>query len=629
MFRSLRLQLGAIVFGLVLLVAGSVAVTGLALQEHAGDTALINLAGRQRMLTQQMIWLVAARPDGSDLRAAVELFDQTLQALTDGGTTLDSAGFSVTLPPATEPGLRAQLDQTADTWVAFRAHLEVGDAAAAQAQSPILLAQLDSLVTAYEAQAQAKLARFQIVQFVFFAAAVALMLWGYVFTRRRFMRPLVALNGAAKRIAAGQLEQPVSVAGDDEFAHLARALDVMRAEIFEAQSVLESQVTRRTREITAAFELSQEIIAQLDLQHVLRSVTERARALTGADAASLCLLDQNRTALVLSASSGDGNMPQPLRQPIWLFPANRVAGEGETIVTETACTNCGFLRAHGAGHCIATPLRVGQYILGELCVVRDARGSFDPNETRALTLLANSAAIAITNARLIEAERQQAEQAAALSERERLAADLHDHLAQTLGFLNLETDRVKMSLSTGELAEAEAELERMKAATGTAYRQVRAALVGLRDPLSDTSDLTAKLEECLAEFRQASGLPADLIITDPSALQLSHVSQAQALLVVREALINVRRHAQARQAWVRIDRTNGHARFTIEDDGCGFSAAGVEGGNHLGLAIMRTRAERSGGSLQIESTTGQGTKVIVQFPIEAQPLADNGQAGSA
>jgi two-component system nitrate/nitrite sensor histidine kinase NarX len=196
-----------------------------------------------------------------------------------------------------------------------------------------------------------------------------------------------------------------------------------------------------------------------------------------------------------------------------------------------------------------------------------------------------------------------------------------------LGFLNLETDQVRTSLSTGELAEAHAELERMKTAIGTAYHQVRAALVGLRDPLSDTSDLITKLEECLADFRRVAGLSADLIIADPPALQLSRVSQAQALLVVREALTNVRRHAQARHTWVRIDRVDTRVRFSVEDDGCGFDIASVEGNNHLGLAIMRARAERSGGSLSIESTPGHGTTVIVYFPIEALLVVGSGQEG--
>ncbi len=626
MFRSLRIQLGAIVLCFVLLVAASSAATYLMLQEHAGDTELINVAGRQRTLAQQMTWLVTAQPGSPDLSDAIQRFDQTLRALRDGGVSLEAGGRAIQLSPAPDPELRARLDQAANTWAAYQAHLQAGDAAAAQAGSPALLAQLEAIVDGYEARAQAKMARVQLVQLVFFAVAVALLAWGYFFTRRRFVQPLAALNQVVHRIAAGQFDQPASIRGDDELAQLARAFDAMRAEIAAWRGELESRVTQRTREVTSAFELSQEIIAQLDLTHLMRSVTDRARLLTRADAASLCLLDPGQTALVLSASSGNGNTPLTLRQPIWLFPASRTVGEGQTVVADTACTQCGFLRAHGAGQCIATPLTVGDRTLGELCVVRSAGKPFDPDEARALTLLANSAAIAIVNARLIEAQKRQAEQAGTLAERERLAAELHDHLAQMLGFLNLETDRVKAELSAGESEAAGGALDRMKATIGEAYRQVRAALVDLREPPSSTDDLADKLEGCLADFRKTSGLPADLVVADPSALALPRLSQTQALLIVREALTNTRRHAQARRVSVRVDRVEDCARFTIEDDGRGFDPSSLTGNDHLGLAIMQTRAERSGGRLAVRSVPGMGTQVAAYLPLGA-PAPGDGDSG--
>jgi signal transduction histidine kinase len=269
---------------------------------------------------------------------------------------------------------------------------------------------------------------------------------------------------------------------------------------------------------------------------------------------------------------------------------------------------------------------VGDRTLGELCVVRNAGKPFDPDEARALTLLANSAAVAIVNARLIEAQKRQAAQAGTLAERERLAAELHDHLAQMLGFLNLETDRVKAELSAGETEAAGGTLDRMKAAIGQAYRQVRAALVDLRESPTGTDDLADKLEGCLADFRQASGLPAELVVADSSALSLPRLSQTQALLIVREALINTRRHAQARRVSVRVDRVEGYARFTIEDDGRGFDPSSLTGNDHLGLAIMQTRAERSGGRLAVRSVPGTGTQVTAYLPLGA-PAPGDGDSG--
>jgi two-component system nitrate/nitrite sensor histidine kinase NarX len=160
----------------------------------------------------------------------------------------------------------------------------------------------------------------------------------------------------------------------------------------------------------------------------------------------------------------------------------------------------------------------------------------------------------------------------------------------------------------------------MQAALNGAYDQVRAALIGLREPLDDTSGLAEELAAYLAEFEQASGMRAELSTTHPGALALAPVASRQALHIVREALTNARRHAQARRVWVRVERiTDGNeACFIVEDDGCGFDVANAGGGNHLGLNIMRARAERCGGRLAIDSTPGAGTKVVVHFPLEPE-----------
>jgi two-component system, NarL family, nitrate/nitrite sensor histidine kinase NarX len=447
------------------------------------------------------------------------------------------------------------------------------------------------------------------LQIIFFAIALIWVAFGYFVIRRRMVQPVTQLRD----VAAHYNHQ--SPSDDDELTQLSRSIELMRTEIAEAHAQMEVRVAKRTHELTSAFELSQEIIAQIDLQDLLRSATDRARALTHADAASLCLIDQDHRMLILSAGSGSGALPTGLRQPIGfgLYPADQVIDQGLSIATETACTNCGFLHARTPGQCAAVPLRVGDHTLGALCVVRDHGPIFDTDETRALTLLANSAAIAIVNARLIEDGRRQAEQAAAVAEREHLAAELHDHIAQTLGFLKLKIDQVKDLLDRGAVESAQLELDRMQRSTGDAFQQVRAALTGLREPLPTAEDLAEKISACLADFKQATGMPAELIINDQSALALAHVAQSQALLIVREALNNVRRHAQATQVWVRIDRVDGEARFSVEDNGRGFVSASIDTENHLGVSIMRTRAERSHGYLTIDSAPGAGTKVTAHF----------------
>ncbi len=615
MFQSLRWRLGVILLGFLLLVAASVTATFLVIETQRTDAAVINLAGRQRMLSQRMVWLALSYADRRVLDQPVQLFDQTLQALRYGGSTLDSSNDPVVLPPAADAMLRAQLDEAASTWSLFREQLAAPQPVKLQATSAQLIAQLDRIVHAYETLAQAKLARLQIIQAIFLFSAVVLLAGGYYVLRRQVLQPLNVLDHAAQRMAQGDLAQPVPLDRSDEFGELARAFDTMRVEIALAHAELEKRVAQRTRELSAALELSQEIVGQIDLNGLLDSVTERARALTHASSASLCLIDHDPNVLTLVADCGADPSLLHLKQPLDRDPAQHVVGEGATVVVDASCTNCGFLCAHAPGRSAVAPLRTEATTLGALCVVRRHAEDFDANEMRALTLLANSAAVAIANAHLVERQKQQAEQAAIAAERNRLAVELHDNLAQTLSFLNLKSDCVREMLGDREIAQASDELAQMKAAIGTAYQQVRMALTGLREPSPDADNLRARLSGYVAELNASGRLSVELNIRDASALALPRVTQTQAYHIVREALSNACRHAQAQHISVTASRNNGMACFVIEDDGQGFERASVDGQQHLGLNIMRTRAERCGGTLQVESELGRGTRVAALLPV--------------
>ncbi len=640
MVNSVRKRMGLVFLAFAALVIVSVAASYWIIETQAQDALIINLAGRQRMLIQQMtkdaLQIEKGQGDLSlyrrDLAEAAQTFEQTLQAFVNGGPAPYLPTQPATIPATTNPAIVNTLYQLAQNWASFQKNLEIIGAArpdspqfaaasrAIEQAAPNLVQQADVAVRLFENESAQKVTQLRQIQLLFLASALILLAAGVWLTQRSVIEPLRELGQAASRIGLGDLDTAVTATGPEEIARLSKNFDWMRARLKTAQEELESQVRQRTRELANAFEFSQEIVTELELERLLASVTSRARDLLDAQAASICLLTPQGTDLVLKASSGvsaarAGIIQSAHRQPI----AARVVGQGQTVVTETACANCQFLRAHGPGQCVATPLRIGEHTLGALCVVRTESQQFDPAETRALSLLANSAATAITNANLVEAEQAQARETASLAERDRLAAELHDNLAQTLGFLNLKVDRLSEMVSTCQAADAQAELGLMKSAIGTAYGQVRAALVGLREPpAAAEGELAEKLAASVNDLRQSSGIDARLQIIDPAALALSGVAQKQALHIVKESLNNVRRHAGARRVWVNIDRINGDARLVVRDDGHGFDPAQLSGGSHYGLTIMRARAERVGGSLEVDSAPGGGTKIIARLPLESR-----------
>ncbi len=616
MRRSVHFHLVLIFLGFLLAVAGSVTVTFRLIQTQQDDATVINLAGRQRMLTQQMTRLALTQPLNPDLNQAVEQFGRTLNALTEGGEVRDTNGRLLALPATTDTAIQSELDEITQAWHAFQEQLQPPiTSSTLESQAADLLIRLDNVVTAYEVQAQAKITRLQQVQLVFLLAAILLLGWGYVTTRRRIIQPLSTLGKAAQNIGQGNLSLPLPALRDDELGQLAVTMEAMRKEIAASQELLERRVQQRTHELTAAFEFSQEIIQQLDLSRLLQSVAHRAQELMQAEAASVCLLKSDGRILELVANSSPTDQFLGLRQSTQQGIALPVIQEGQTVSHDGGCANCGFLHHFPGDPCLAAPLKIGEQTLGALCVVRP-RQIFDEDESRALTLLANAAAIAIDNAQLVAAAQQQTETNAALMERERLAADLHDNLAQTLAAINLKVDTTESLMSAGQHRSAQNQLQAMQTAVKTAYTQVRMALIGLREPTADEDEFVQKLQACLETFQAKTGVPAKLSVDDPAVFSLPPVTQKQALYIVREALTNISRHAQADQVEVIGRLVDGSAQFKVIDNGCGFEQNHTSGDHHLGLTIMQTRAARSGGHLAIQSVLGQGTQITATFPLK-------------
>lgn len=614
---SLRYQLGAIFLGFLLLVLSSVAVTFWLVQTQQNDAAIINLAGRQRMLAQQMTRLALSDPVSPELAESAARFEQTLTALRAGGELVNGNGRSYLLPPTTDPAIRAQLDDIAARWLIFQRTLQSPvNSVVLQAELATLLGKLDKVVSAYEALARAKINRLRGVQVAFLAAAFLLLGWGYRTVHHQLLRPLAALGAAAREIGAGNLAVLVPGLPRHELGHLGQTMERMRGEIAAHQQSLEQQVAQRTQELTTAFAFSQEIVQELDSSQLLRSVVNHTRELMQGEAVSVCVLDEDERFLELVANSGAGEQFVGLRQSAACGIVRPVIREHKTVVAEGSCATCGFLNHFPGAACTTAPLQVCGRSLGAVCVVRLQR-PFSDDEIRALTLLANAAAVALENTRLIEASQQQAKENATLVERERLAATLHDNLAQNLGAMHLSVDLLANDLAAGEDEAAYQRVAELQGNLQQAYAQVRMALTGLREPEPDNDEFLTALQTALADFEGRTHIPVQLDLDDKGVIGLTAVAQKQALHIIREALTNIRRHAQAACVQLTVQQDQETITIDIVDDGIGFDPTQVNNRNHLGLAIMRTRAERCEGQLAVHSSPAQGTHISASFPVRA------------
>lgn len=195
-----------------------------------------------------------------------------------------------------------------------------------------------------------------------------------------------------------------------------------------------------------------------------------------------------------------------------------------------------------------------------------------------------------------------------VEERQRLARELHDSLAQDLALLRLkliEADRGIEPITSAGRAPA---LHDVLPILDSAYRHLREAILGLRALDGRAADgLVETLEEYLRDFCALGNLPVELRVPDGVTLGLPRESESQLIRIIHEALANVVRHADASKATVKMEHDRDALLITIEDDGKGFVLATTARPDlHFGLQTMRERAEAVGGALEVQSTPGQG-----------------------
>lgn len=206
--------------------------------------------------------------------------------------------------------------------------------------------------------------------------------------------------------------------------------------------------------------------------------------------------------------------------------------------------------------------------------------------------------------------------AAVADERERIAREMHDGLGQMLGYVNTKAQAVQELLLAGKHEAAAAQAEQLARAAQGLHGDVREAILGLRDATALERGLLPVLGNYLEQFQDDGGVAVHLDApASGNRFTRSLTTDLHLLRIVQEALTNVRRHAHARQAWVRFQEDEAGAALTVEDDGRGFAPSaqpGLHGG--FGLRSMAERATAIGASFGIDSAPGHGTRVMVRLP---------------
>lgn len=356
---------------------------------------------------------------------------------------------------------------------------------------------------------------------------------------------------------------------------------------------------------------------------VLAGFLDLVVRLTHAQAGVVRALTADGASLRLLAAVG---LPDRIREHEALMPAScgmcGAALRDDDTRNATHAIGCALRGVDGGRNlvterAIAVPLDYQQRPIGVLNLFFAGSESVPEGAAQLFRPFGLVLGLALENERLAHENLQ----AHLVAERQIMAAELHDALAQSLTFTRMRMSLIEEAVRQGDAANALSYCTEVNGELRGAHARLRDMIRNFRAGM-DSRGLLASLREIASTFQERHGIAlqfectlTDLALSDEQELQLYHI--------VQEALANVRKHSQARHARLAFERRGRDLRVTIEDDGRGadellltHAGAGIlSDSGHFGLQIMRERAARAGGTLQIDRLADTGTRVTAVLPL--------------
>ncbi len=585
-----------------------------------GAAAAINDAGSLRMQAVRMA-LVMDQQQRDRIPELIQEVDSTFAQLRQG-----APARPLRLPVSDL--VQAQFDQVQSVWSerlfpivqGYYSGRVTAERAVSQYRLVLqdFLAQANTLVLFIEQQNARDTALLRASQFglvilmVAGCVAAIYLLYGWI------IRPVEALRHGVSQMATRNFAYRVPVEGKDELGELAQGFNHMAEQLSEQYQDLERRVQEKTerlafqnRELSTLYEFSAYLSQAGDIRTKSEGFLSRLIAYFGADGGTVRILNPSNSSLHISVHQGLS--PELLNQENCLHLGDCLCGQAAekriTLVhdfrnmpTEKSlpCQEEGF-----AAVAVAQITCAGRQ-LGIFTLHFQVPRVFSEDDRRLFDTLGQHLGIAIENQRLLAQTRE----LAIAEERNLVAQGLHDSIAQGLNFMKLQMQMLKDSISRNDPSEVDQVIALLELGVKESYDDVRELLTNFRSKVGD-GDFMNALQMTAERFGKQTGVGVTVNLTDRGA-PLPAEQQLQVLFVVQEALSNVRKHADARH--VLIDLVNQEDfEVCVQDDGQGFDPGSIESQveQHIGLKIMRERADRIHAALQVTSTPGQGTRVCL------------------
>lgn len=613
--RSILLWLGAALFAVTAIGMGGMAMSVWVAERVQGSGSAINVAGSLRRLSHRMGGIVL-----SDAENQVTDHYVLREAVVHFEATLDHEALTKIRDREPEGSFAATYKLVRETWTSrlkpvLEEHMLPGpDLHPVAVHNDLLLRvdefvdRINTMVAQLEADTEASIRQLRAILWAALALTVMVVLGGVWAIHRRVVTPLDDLLRGASRIARGDFQARALHLGRDELGRLGTAFNTMAEAVSRSHGELEQRVREKTAELTRSNRSLALLYNAISLLHHAPTAPDTYRAVL-ADLDGLLGLEGSQACLAAKHGGPAGILASSLPT------CGQRGPEGCAVCLERMTRPSEVKRYEelAEGRVLNLPLRDLDGVYGVLRLTLPGGRALAEWQEQLLDALTRHMGIALGMSHKAEQERLLALQ----EERSIIARELHDSIAQSLSYMKIQASLLAPVLSEpGRREEAETALRDLREGITSAYRQLRELLATFR--LKMEGDFLTLLTAAVNEYAARGGLPIHLE-TRLAGCKLSPNQEIHTLQVVREALSNVLRHAQAREAWVWvIHQAGGQVEAVVEDDGIGLPPPGQEGeGFHYGLTIMRERAHGLHGRLELTPRAPRGVRVTLRFHAES------------
>lgn len=478
---------------------------------------------------------------------------------------------------------------------------------------------IDGLVKSIETENTQSIKIMRIAQGILMLMAFVSAILSVWLLNNLVIRPLSKLNEGIQKISDGVLDTRVHIHTRDEFNQVSEGFNHMAQRLQDAYHHLEDKVKQKTidlarsnQELANLYEMTAFLHKAPSNKETMTDFLHKVMELAGAPSGSIRLLNQQGEHMEMIAHI---NVPPALLENASCADAHAcLCGEAlfqpDFVIYPMDSADPQLLcQKLQLDHLTVYQIKLRDQILGLLTLYYDRNQSNPHQELPIITSLCSQLAVSIENNRLSLRETQ----FAVLEERNIMAQGLHDSIAQSLSFLNLQLQMLAGALAKNDHRKIAQHMAFLNTGVQQCYDDVRELLNNFRLKLAHAS-FKEVLNSVIERFK--TQLPINVKLQYTSTGQdLSPQQQLQLVFIVQEALSNIRKHAQASEVLIEFTHQNNDIKLRISDNGIGFDTQvdKEQHGHHIGLAIMQERISQIQGKISIESLPNQGTSIHVSI----------------